>query len=155
MFIRNNTRPVATAQLRGRKEEESIRGKVDFYRTREGTLLAVEISGIPKTLEEKSGGFFGFHIHDGASCTGNEKDPFANAGQHYNPMGRPHPQHAGDLPPVLSNNGTVWAAVCTTRFYSEEIIGKTIILHDMPDDFRTQPSGNSGEKIACGAIRAS
>ena len=42
--------------------------------------------------------------------------------------------------------------VYTTRFFPEEVVGKTVVIHDMPDDFRTQPSGNSGEKIACGQI---
>ena len=72
---------------------------------------------------------------------------------HYNPSGEPHPEHAGDLPPVLNNRGTAWGAIYTDRFYPEEVIGKTVILHDRADDFYTQPSGNSGEKIACGQIR--
>ena len=44
--------------------------------------------------------------------------------------------------------------VYTTRFFPEKVVGKTVVIHDMPDDFRTQPSGNSGEKIACGQIVA-
>ena len=153
MFHVNHTQPVATAEIKGRKGYESIHGKVDFYDTYEGTILIVEIYGIPKELEDKNGGFHGFHIHDGASCTGNEKDPFANAGMHYNPTNQKHPEHAGDLPPLLSNKGTAWSAVYTIRFFPEDVIGKTVILHDKPDDFRTQPSGDSGEKIACGEIK--
>ena len=42
--------------------------------------------------------------------------------------------------------------VYTDRFYPEDVIGKTVIIHSEPDDFRTQPSGDSGEKIACGRI---
>ena len=60
----------------------------------------------------------------------------------------------GDLPPLLSDKGTAWMMVYTTRFFPEEVVGKTVVIHDMPDDFRTQPSGNSGEKIACGQIVA-
>ena len=43
-------------------------------------------------------------------------------------------------------------AVYTDRFYPEDVIGKTVVIHEKPDDFRTQPSGDSGEKIACGKI---
>ncbi|MDY2753777.1 MAG: superoxide dismutase family protein [Blautia obeum] len=154
MFTVNHTQPIATAELKGGKGYESIHGKVDIYDTYEGSILIIEVYGIPKELEDKNGGFHGFHIHDGDSCTGNAKDPFANAGMHYNPTNQRHPYHAGDLPPLLSNKGTAWGAIYTTRFYPEDVIGKTVILHDKPDDFRTQPSGGSGEKIACGEIKA-
>jgi Cu-Zn family superoxide dismutase len=95
---------------------------------------------------------FAFHIHDGKSCTGNDTDPFANAKSHYNPHECSHPQHAGDLPPLFGNDGYAWSAILTNRFSIDEIIGNTIIIHSKPDDFTTQPSGNSGEKIACGVI---
>lgn len=152
MFLEKKMQPSATAEIKGSEKYRSIRGKVDLYDTYGGTLLVAAIYGIPGEITGKSGGFHGFHIHDGTHCTGNTMDPFADAGQHYNPKKLPHPEHAGDLPPILSSNGTAWMAVYTTRFYPEEVIGKTIILHDKPDDFHSQPSGNSGEKIACGEI---
>lgn len=65
-----------------------------------------------------------------------------------------HPRHAGDLPPVLSNDGTAWMEIYTGRFYPMDVVGRTIVLHEMPDDFKTQPSGDSGMKIACGEIKA-
>ena len=99
-----------------------------------------------------SGGVFGFHIHEGNACTGNENDPFANAGGHYNPTNCPHPYHAGDLPPLFSNNGYAFMSVLINKFTVNEIIGRTVIIHSQPDDFTTQPSGNSGKKIACGEI---
>lgn len=58
MLIRNNAKPVATAQLRGQKEDESIRGKVDFYRTREGTLLTAEISGTQQQWNSLGSGLY-------------------------------------------------------------------------------------------------
>lgn len=152
MFLEKKIQPSATAEIKGSEKYRSIHGKVDLYDTYGGTILVAAIYGIPGEITEKSGGFHGFHIHDGGSCTGNVSDSFAEAGQHYNPKKLPHPEHAGDLPPILSSNGTAWMAVYTTRFYPEEVIGKTIILHDKPDDFHSQPSGNSGEKIACGEI---
>ncbi len=152
MLFRFEEKPVATAQIKGRKGYESIRGKMDIYDTYGGSILVTEIYGIPKETEDECGGFHGFHIHEGASCTGNAADPFADTGMHYDPQGKPHPCHAGDLPPVLSNDGIVWSVVYTDRFYPEEVIGKTIVLHEKADDFQTQPSGNSGSKIACGEI---
>ena len=72
---------------------------------------------------------------------------------HYNPKDCPHPYHAGDMPPLFGNNGEAFMAFMTDRFTVEEIIGKTVIIHSNPDDFTTQPGGNSGEKIACGKIK--
>lgn len=60
--------------------------------------------------------------------------------------------NAGDLPPLFENNGLAVSVFLTNRFSVNQIIGKTIIIHDKPDDFTTDPSGNSGTKIACGVI---
>ena len=56
------------------------------------------------------------------------------------------------MPPLFWNNGYAFQMFLTDRFTVKEIIGKTVIIHDNADDFTTQPSGNSGEKIACGVI---
>lgn len=88
----------------------------------------------------------------GTSCTGNSEDEFANAKTHYNPTKCPHPYHVGDLPPLIENKGYCYMCVLINKFKIKDIIGKVIIIHDMPDDFTTQPSGNSGTKIACGKI---
>ncbi len=77
---------------------------------------------------------------------------FPNTGNHYNPGNVPHPEHAGDLPPLLSNNGYAWMSFYTSRVNVEDIIGRSIVIHSMRDDFTTQPSGNSGDKIGCGVI---
>ena len=92
---------------------------------------------------------------NGNSCTGNSNDEFANAKTHYNPTNCPHPFHVGDLPPLIENNGYSYMRVFINKFKVKGIIGKVIIIHDMPDDFKTQPSGNSGKKIACGIIENS
>ncbi len=89
---------------------------------------------------------------NGTSCTGNNEDEFADAKMHFNPSKCPHPFHIGDLPPLIENNGYAYMSVLINKFKIKDIIGKVLIIHDMPDDFFTQPSGNSGTKIACGIL---
>lgn len=89
---------------------------------------------------------------NGDSCSGNSNDEFADTKMHYNPTNCPHPYHAGDLPPLIENNGYSYMRIFVNKFNLNDIIGKVIIIHDMPDDFTSQPSGNSGTKIACSKI---
>ncbi len=138
-------RPAAVAKLRGDGEHPDLRGTVKFIPQCGGVLVIAEVSGLP----ESEAGFFALHIHEGGDCCGRG---FPNTGGHYNPDNRPHPRHAGDLPPLLSCGGSAYLAVQTNRFRAEDIVGMTVVIHDKPDDFRSQPSGNAGGKIACGVI---
>jgi len=147
--------PAAEASIRGDSMHPSIRGTVSFYRANDGVLVAAEIAGLPKGTGTCDAPVLGFHIHSAGKCSGNTSDPFADAGPHYNPHDCPHPQHAGDLPPLFSNDGFSWLVFYTNRFKVEEIIGRSVIVHDSPDDFTSQPAGNSGKKIACGVIQRS
>ena len=146
--------PDAVAMIRGISEYSGINGSVKFYQTSRGVLAVAEIFGLPVSSDKCAGGIFAFHIHSGASCSGNEEDSFADVGTHYNPKDCPHPYHAGDMPPLFSAGDTAFLAFLTDRVSVNEIIGKTVIIHDKPDDFTTQPSGNAGNKIACGEIVA-
>ena len=137
--------PVAIAQIRGNRETAGINGTVRFYQFPGGVLTEAEVSGLPNN----GSGFFGFHIHAGGSCGG---DNFASTGGHLNPANTIHPNHAGDLPPLLSYNGRAYMAVMSDRFSVQDILGRTVVIHKMPDDFRSQPAGNAGVKIACGVI---
>lgn len=145
-------RPTAVAALHGSGQYPDVEGMVRFYQTTYGVLVVTEVTGLPTFYDACGSPIFAFHIHEGSSCTGNESDPFADVGTHYNPYGCPHPYHAGDLTPLLGADGNAFSAVLTNRFTAEEIIGRTAIIHGFPDDFLTQPSGNSGAKIACGEI---
>lgn len=136
----------------GSSNYPDIRGTVRFFSAEKGTLIAVEANGLPTSENACESPVLGFHIHSGVSCSGNETDPFADALTHYNPNNCQHPYHAGDMPPLFSNNGYAFMIFLTDRFKIDEIIGKTVIIHSMPDDFTTQPSGNSGMKIACGIV---
>ena len=140
--------PEASAEVSGDNRHPEIKGRIEFYG------VVAEVSGLTEAGTGQEQGFYGFHIHEGASCTGKQSDSFANTGGHYNPGNKSHPQHAGDLPPLLSDAGEAWMSVYTSRFFPEDVIGKTVVIHDRPDDFHTQPSGDSGEKIACGKIVA-
>lgn len=147
-------KPDAKAEIKGSKACPDICGCVEFYQTEKGTVVLAEIRNLPTKGEKCEGGFLGMHIHNGKSCTGNRQDPFANAGTHFNPCRTKHPHHAGDLLPLLVNDGYAFEIFLTNRFCVKDILGKTVIIHSEPDDFTTQPSGNSGEKIACGVIKA-
>lgn len=143
--------PDAVADVRGSEEYPCITGRVRLYQTNYGVIVYSEIKGLPDA--ENTHQIFGFHIHEGSACEGDRMDPFADALSHYNPDRQNHPYHAGDLPPLFGNQGYALSLVLTERFCLREVIGRVLIIHDHPDDFMTQPSGNAGTKIACGVIR--
>lgn len=140
--------PQAWAYLRGNSSYPDLKGVALFYPIQGSTLVVVAAEGLP------GNGFYGLHIHEGRSCTGNMEDSFADAGTHFNPEKKEHPEHAGDLPLLLSDGGIAYLAFVTGRFIPKEVIGRTMIIHNMPDDYTSQPAGNAGSKIACGEIQA-
>lgn len=145
-------RPNASAKVRPALNG-LVNGYVNFYQTNCGVLVMAEISNLPSNRENCGRNVFGFHIHEGMRCSGNSEDPFADAMGHYNPGNCEHPHHAGDMPPLFENGGHAFSVFLTDRFTVNEVIGRTVIIHSKPDDFTTQPSGDSGSKIACGIIR--
>lgn len=145
--------PAAEARLIGSSRCPNIHGTVCFYQTNYGVLVKAQICGLPLPDKCCRSPVFAFHIHEGTSCTDNQTgDTFAGSKGHYNPRQCAHPCHAGDLPPLFGNNGYAFSLFLTDRFSVQEVIGKTVIIHRNPDDFTTQPSGNAGDKIACGVI---
>ena len=146
-------RPQAFSIINGSAAYPEIRGSVLFYQTEYGVLTVADISGLPSPKEVCTDPVFAFHIHSGSVCAGNAQDMFADVMAHYNPNNCQHPYHAGDMPLLFGNNGYAFQVFLTDRFSVDEIINRTVIIHSRPDDFTTQPSGNSGEKIACGEIR--
>lgn len=144
--------PAAVAHIHGSIEYPDVQGVSQLYQAPQGVLIVTEVMGLPsgEALCEK--GIYALHIHEGVSCTGNMDDSFANAMTHYNPNNCSHPYHAGDMPPLFENDGYALTVFLTNRFRVEDVLGKTVIVHDKRDDFTTQPSGDSGNKIACGTI---
>ena len=140
----SSCKPYAVARVYGREIYPAINGTIEFYSLVRGVIIVADIENLPQTKTN----IFAFHIHDGTTCD----DNFAKSGTHYNPSDQEHPNHAGDMPPLFSNSGEAWMAFFDERFHIHDVIGKVVIIHDNPDDFTTQPSGNSGNKIACGII---
>lgn len=147
-----NTGISAKALIKGSEKYPGLTGFAVFIPTEKGTMVSVSAYGLPQPAQPCEYGIFAMHIHEGESCTGNPSDYFAGAKGHYNPDDCIHPYHAGDMPQLFANGGEAHLAFITDRFTPEEIIGRTIIIHAHNDDMHTQPSGNSGEKIACGKI---
>lgn len=144
--------PQAVAWVTGNADNPQLSGLVKFYQTSySGVLVEAEIFGLPdkKESNNSTNGFYAMHIHQFGDCS----DHFSKTGEHYNPENKPHPLHAGDLLPLLSNQGYAWSSFYDKRFTINDIIGRSVIIHSGSDDFTTQPSGNAGVKIGCGEIR--
>lgn len=142
--------PLACASIRGGHLYPDLIGIANFYPTRwgTGTIVEVELVNLPNTTSF-SPRFLGMHIHENGDCS----NSFENTGMHYNPTGAVHPYHLGDLPPVLNSNGYSFMAFYDGFLEISDIIGRSLIIHENRDDFTSQPSGDSGNKIACGVIR--
>jgi Cu-Zn family superoxide dismutase len=103
-------------------------------------------------------GLHGIHIHNTGDCT----PPFSAAGGHHNPLGATHGSHAGDLPNLVVNIAGVGHLDDVTRLATLssspvsifDANGSALIIHAGQDDLVTDPSGNSGARIACGVIVA-
>lgn len=141
-----STCPDAVAVIQGGSEAPRLSGQVRFYQEQKRVLVVADLSCLP---QNSSTGFFALHIHEGDSCSGAN---FSETGGHYNPTEKDHPNHAGDLPPLMLCHGGAYLAVRTDRFCVQDIIGRTVVIHSGPDDFHSQPAGNAGTKIGCGII---
>lgn len=143
------TAPCAYAVIRGGNSFPTISGIANFYQTKwyAGLLIEIELTNLPST-PANSPRFFGMHLHENGDCT----DDFANTGMHYNPINTVHPYHIGDFPSILNSNGYAYGAFYDCFLSVPKILGRSVILHGSRDDFTTQPSGDSGTKIACGVV---
>lgn len=145
-----NNPPDAVAWVTGNRANPGLSGLVKFYATDyEGILIEAEFFGLPNVNTPGSTNFYAMHIHENGDCT----QDFTRTGGHYSYRNAPHPDHSGDLIPLFGNQGYAWCAFYDKRIVLPEIIGRSVIVHAMADDFTTQPAGNSGDKIGCGVIR--
>lgn len=154
-----NRANIAFARIQGGPLAPQITGIVWFVDVSGGTEVYVDVMGLPPYQPAQNGkspiGPHGFHIHQFGNCQpGNVNKPFPAAGEHWNPTNQPHGNHAGDFPVLFSNHGRARMNFFTDKFKVANIVGKSVIIHENPDDYRTQPAGNSGNKLACGVIEA-
>ena len=141
--------PVACAHIEGSSAIHNLTGDIYVYPFLEGSLLVADIEGIPFA------GFYGFHIHQHGPCLAGSTGytGFHDVGGHYTTVeNAPHPYHAGDLPVLMADKGHAFAVVYSDRFTPEEVLGRAMILHEWPDDYRSQPIGDSGQHIGCGTF---
>jgi superoxide dismutase, Cu-Zn family len=154
---RTSTPSSATADLKN-AAGQSV-GRAVFTPSGAGVQIVVDVQGLPP-------GPKGLHIHETGTCTG---PAFASAGGHFNPDGRQHGSdnaggpHAGDLPNlVVAADGSGRLALTTDRVSLVpggrtslfDADGSALVVHAGPDDLKTDPTGNSGGRIACGVITA-
>ncbi|MBM7615355.1 superoxide dismutase family protein [Alkaliphilus hydrothermalis] len=150
-------RQTAVARIKGGPLAPETTGVVYFINVPGGTEVCVYIEGLPPYQpavgDQGPIGPHGFHIHENGTCEiGDPTNPFQAAGGHWNPQNQPHGNHAGDFPVLFSNNGIARMSFFTNRFKVWEAVGKSIIIHQSPDDYRSQPAGNAGKRLACGMI---
>ena len=117
--------------------------------------VQVQATGLKPNVEH------GFHMHEFGDCSAAAADG-SSAGGHFNPTAQPHgpqagPHHQGDMPSLKADaagNASVSFEIGGTLEGSgaTDLMGKGVIVHVMPDDYVTQPTGNSGARLACGVI---
>ncbi|MEO8304347.1 MAG: superoxide dismutase family protein [Betaproteobacteria bacterium] len=134
----------------------ATKGTVTFTQKGDKVLVVASVSGLTP-------GQHGFHIHEKGDCSSTDG---MSAGGHFNPTSKPHAhpttmdRHAGDMPMLAVDSFgramlTVELDVITVGSGATDVVGKAVIVHKDPDDFKTQPTGNSGARMACGVIRKS
>jgi Cu-Zn family superoxide dismutase len=129
-----------------------VSGRVVFIQEKDGIRVVAELNGLKP-------GPHGFHIHEKGDCSASDA---TSAGGHFNPTQEPHAapdaekRHVGDLGNIVAdqNGHAVYERTDKViRFDGEKsILGKSVIVHEKADDFKTQPSGDAGARIGCGVI---
>jgi superoxide dismutase, Cu-Zn family len=146
--------PKATANLQPTKGN-NVSGTVDFVQRGDKVRVSAKVAGLKPNSE------VGFHIHEAGDCSSG--DGMSTKG-HFNPHGKPHAahtsaeRHAGDLPMLKadgSGNASLSADldIITVTPGPASVVGRGLIVHVAPDDFKTQPTGNAGARSACAVIQ--
>lgn len=147
--------PRANAALKPTKGNKTF-GEATFEQVGNKVRVVIFVQGL------KPGQEHGLHIHEKGDCSSGDG---MSAGGHFNPHGKPHghPQgserHAGDLPSLKANkagraNVQVDVDLLTVTPGASSVVGRAVIVHASPDDYKTQPTGNAGARLACGVITA-
>lgn len=145
--------PRAVAQLQS-TTGNSAAGTVNFSQRGDKVLVSGEVRGLKPNAEH------GFHVHEKGDCSSGDG---MSTGGHFNPGGQPHgshsdmAHHAGDLPSLKADANGVAKFSFESKTIAivsgmNNIVGKGLIVHRDPDDFKTQPTGNAGPRLACAVI---
>ena len=147
----------AAAELAPTKGND-VKGNVTFSVVDGKVHVKGDVSGLKPNSEH------GFHIHEKGDCSAPDG---ASAGGHFNPGKQDHgnvattPHHGGDIPNIKADsqgNAVVDADVSTNVNIGKgddfDIIGRGLIVHADADDYKTQPTGNAGARLACAVIKA-
>lgn len=158
MFRGDSVNMTASAVVNGGPLAPDVKGVVYFRDVTDGVVVCINVKGLPAfqpgTADNPPVGPHGFHLHENGNCEiGDPTNPFTAAGGHWNPTNHPHGNHAGDFPVLFSNNGVASMCFFTNKFKVADIIGKAVIIHQSPDDYRSQPAGAAGKRLACGIIQ--
>jgi len=145
--------PTATSVIQS-KSGSNLNGSVNFSQSGKQVLVTGTFSGLKPNSEH------GIHIHEKGDCSATDA---MSALGHYNPTNSQHgslqsaAHHAGDMPNIMSDaNGNANYRATLTHFSlvgDQTIIGRAVVVHRDPDDYKSQPAGNSGPRIGCGLIR--
>ena len=146
--------PQAVADLQPTKGN-TAKGTATFTQVGDRVRVHAVVTGLAPGSEH------GFHVHEVGDCSSG--DGMSTKG-HFNPYGKPHAhfstseRHAGDLPALKADASgraevTVELDVLTVAAGPASVVGRGLIVHAQPDDYRTQPTGNAGGRIACAVIR--
>lgn len=144
---------VAVTTLEARSGS-AISGSATFTQVGNEVRVVVEVKGATP-------GEHGLHVHEVGDCSAPDAK---SAGNHFNPGNQAHgsptadPHHGGDfgnitVGPDGSARLELNLAGLTVASGASSVVGRSLVLHEKPDDLRTQPSGNSGNRIGCGVIQ--
>lgn len=151
--VRQAEGPRASAQLQP-TTGNATSGSASFTQVGDKVRLVAKVSGLAPGQEH------GFHVHEAGDC--NSPDGMSAKG-HFNPYGKPHgnpasdERHAGDMPSLkadASGSAKVETVldVMSVKPGPASVVGRGLIVHANADDYKTQPTGNAGARLACGVI---
>lgn len=144
--------PNAVAKLEARSGS-SVAGTVSFTQVGAKVRVDAEVSGLTP-------GEHGFHVHESGDCSAPDA---MSAKGHFNPAGKAHghhtsaDRHVGDMPNLIADaSGKAKLGVELSQLELAQsatgIYGRSVVIHADPDDYKSQPAGNSGKRVACGTI---
>ena len=148
--------PAATAKAAFVDADGKANGNADLMATTSGAvLIQLEVSGLP------AGQWVAFHVHETGSC--DHATHYESAGGHFNPGSKEHGfeaangPHAGDMPnQYVGSDGVLRAQVLNTMVTLDKaetgIVGRALMIHAKADDYKSQPSGDAGDRLACAVI---